>query len=360
MLIGATTENPSFEVNAALLSRSKVFVLQPLDRGRDRRDPARALADSERGLGGAGRRRRRRGARGDRPARQRRRARGAQPARADAPAPTDPRAASRSTRRAVAEAISAGRCSTTRAARSTTTSSPRCTSRCATAIPTPPSTGWRACSRPARIRCTSRAGWCASPPRTSATPIRRRWRSRWPRRTPCTSSACPEGNTALAQAAIYLATAPKSNAVYIAYGAAAEARPQDAAEPVPLHLRNAPTRLMKELGYGKGYEYAHDEPTRSRRHGLPAAGAQGPAVLQADDRGFEKEIKRLSSAAQAIPKANGSSKQTIPRPDVQLRDAQLPNRIGRRRPPPTRRCRRQSPSAHESSTCGTSRAAAAG
>ena len=69
----------------------------------------------------------------------------------------------------------------------------------------------------------------------------------------------PEGNTALAQAAIYLATAPKSNAVYRAYLAAAEAAAQEVAEPVPLHLRNAPTELMKELDYGKGYRYAHDE-----------------------------------------------------------------------------------------------------
>jgi putative ATPase len=70
----------------------------------------------------------------------------------------------------------------------------------------------------------------------------------------------PEGNTALAQAAIYLATAPKSNAVYRAYGEAADAASKDVAEPVPLHLRNAPTRLMKSLDYGKGYKYAHDEP----------------------------------------------------------------------------------------------------
>ena len=68
----------------------------------------------------------------------------------------------------------------------------------------------------------------------------------------------PEGDLALAQAVVYLALAPKSNAVYTAYGevlADIEARP---AEPVPLHLRNAPTRLMKELDYGKGYQYAHD------------------------------------------------------------------------------------------------------
>jgi putative ATPase len=70
----------------------------------------------------------------------------------------------------------------------------------------------------------------------------------------------PEGNTALAQATIYLAKAPKSNAVYRAYSEAAEAAATEVAEPVPLHLRNAPTGLMKELGYGKGYKYAHDQP----------------------------------------------------------------------------------------------------
>src|SRR5205814_8242263 len=69
----------------------------------------------------------------------------------------------------------------------------------------------------------------------------------------------PEGNTALAQAVIYLATAPKSNAVYEAYARAAGDAQNDVAEPVPLHLRNAPTRLMKDLDYGKGYRYAHDE-----------------------------------------------------------------------------------------------------
>ena len=68
-----------------------------------------------------------------------------------------------------------------------------------------------------------------------------------------------EGNTALAQAAIYLATAPKSNAVYEAYSRAAADAHHDVAEPVPLHLRNAPTKLMKDLEYGKGYQYAHDD-----------------------------------------------------------------------------------------------------
>jgi putative ATPase len=70
----------------------------------------------------------------------------------------------------------------------------------------------------------------------------------------------PEGNTALAQAVLYLATAPKSNAVYMAYNDAADVAKNDVASPVPLHIRNAPTKLMKQLDYGKGYKYAHDEP----------------------------------------------------------------------------------------------------
>ncbi len=68
----------------------------------------------------------------------------------------------------------------------------------------------------------------------------------------------PEGNLALAQAVVYLSVAPKSNALYTAYGDVQQDIERTAAEPVPLHLRNAPTGLMKTLGYGKGYQYAHD------------------------------------------------------------------------------------------------------
>ncbi len=68
----------------------------------------------------------------------------------------------------------------------------------------------------------------------------------------------PEGNLALAEAAVYLALAPKSNALYTAYGAVQQDVERTVAEPVPLHLRNAPTGLMKGLGYGTGYQYAHD------------------------------------------------------------------------------------------------------
>src|SRR5271157_5673075 len=69
----------------------------------------------------------------------------------------------------------------------------------------------------------------------------------------------PEGDLALAEAVVYLCLAPKSNSVYTAYGAVQQEVEQTRQEPVPLHLRNAPTRMMKELEYGKGYRYAHDE-----------------------------------------------------------------------------------------------------
>src|SRR5688500_17540731 len=103
----------------------------------------------------------------------------------------------------------------------------------------------------------------------------------------------PEGNTALAQAAIYMAVASKSNAVYRAYLRAAEAATQDVAEPVPLHLRNAPTGLMKTLDYGKGYRYAHDEAGGVARgmECLPPAHS-GRRFYEPSERGLEARIKQ--------------------------------------------------------------------
>jgi putative ATPase len=102
----------------------------------------------------------------------------------------------------------------------------------------------------------------------------------------------PEGNTALAQAAIYLATAPKSNAVYKAYSAASSDANTDIAQPVPLHLRNAPTKLMKALDYGKGYRYAHDEADAVAEMSCLPEALEGRKYYQPTERGFEKEIKR--------------------------------------------------------------------
>jgi putative ATPase len=105
----------------------------------------------------------------------------------------------------------------------------------------------------------------------------------------------PEGNTALAQAVLYLATAPKSNAVYMAYNAAAEAAKTDFAAPVPLHIRNAPTKLMKQLDYGKGYKYAHDEPDAIANMDCLPDNLKGREFYRPTDLGFEKEItKRLA------------------------------------------------------------------
>jgi len=103
----------------------------------------------------------------------------------------------------------------------------------------------------------------------------------------------PEGNTALAQAAIYMAVAAKSNAVYRAYLAAADAASKEIAEPVPLHLRNAPTRLMKDLEYGKGYRYAHDEAegVAADMVCLPPA-HEGRQFYEPTDRGLESEIRK--------------------------------------------------------------------
>jgi putative ATPase len=103
----------------------------------------------------------------------------------------------------------------------------------------------------------------------------------------------PEGNTALAQAAIYMAVAAKSNAVYRAYLEAAEAASKEIAEPVPLHLRNAPTRLMKQLDYGKGYKYAHDEDegVAADMVCLPPA-HEGRRFYEPTERGLEAEIRK--------------------------------------------------------------------
>jgi len=102
----------------------------------------------------------------------------------------------------------------------------------------------------------------------------------------------PEGELALAEAAVYLATAPKSNRVYAAWKAALDLAHQHPAEPVPLHIRNAPTRLMKELGYGAGYQYAHDAPEGyTPQEYLPDA-LRDTVLYEPGAFGFEKDIAR--------------------------------------------------------------------
>ena len=119
----------------------------------------------------------------------------------------------------------------------------------------------------------------------------------------------PEGELALAECVVYLAVAPKSNAVYKAFNEVKALVKRDGTRPVPMHLRNAPTRLMKQLDYGKGYRYAHDEPdafAAGERY-LPE-GMGEPLFYQPVERGLEikigqkmDELRALNDAARAGP-----------------------------------------------------------
>ena len=113
----------------------------------------------------------------------------------------------------------------------------------------------------------------------------------------------PEGDLALAEAVVYLSLAPKSNSVYTAYGAVQQEIEHTRQEPVPLHLRNAPTRLMKELDYGKGYLYAHDEEGRVADMDCLPDSLRGHSYYQPTQEGREKllaqrmeEIRRIRAA----------------------------------------------------------------
>jgi putative ATPase len=102
----------------------------------------------------------------------------------------------------------------------------------------------------------------------------------------------PEGALALAELTVYLALAPKSNAIYKAYGEATADVANTRNDPVPLHLRNAPTRVMQELGYGRGYRYAHDyDGAVVSQQNLPE-NLQGRRYYTPTQRGFEQDLTR--------------------------------------------------------------------
>ena len=102
----------------------------------------------------------------------------------------------------------------------------------------------------------------------------------------------PEGDLALAQAAVYLATAPKSNAIYTAYQRVRKDVRELENMPVPLHIRNAPTSLMEDLGYGKGYQYPHDFPDHFVEEEYLPENLKGKIYYHPSDQGFEREIKK--------------------------------------------------------------------
>jgi putative ATPase len=294
VLIGATTENPSFEVNSALLSRSKVYVLKPLDNAGIVAILRRALRDRERGLGAL-----------EIAADEEALAAMATFANGDA------RVALNLLELAAATAAANGKLD-----------APLIAELAQNRALLYDKTGEEHYNLISALHKSMRNSdpdasvyWLARMLEAGEDPLyvaRRLVRfasedvgNADPQALAIAVAAkdavhfigMPEGNTALAQAAIYLATAPKSNAVYLAYGAAAEAASREAAEPVPLHLRNAPTGLMKQLDYGKGYKYAHDEPEGVAEMDCLPPAHRGRRFYSPTERGFEAEIRRRISEA---------------------------------------------------------------
>ena len=292
VLIGATTENPSFEVNAPLLSRSQVFVLQPLSDADMLKVLSRAMTDGERGLGGD-------------------------------PVDVEPAALSAIARYANGDARVALNLLEFAAASAPVVNDRRMVdeaflrSSVARRALLYDKSGEEHYNLISALHKSMRNSdpdaavyWLARMLEAGEDPLyiaRRLVRfasedvgNADPQALAITVAAkdavhfigMPEANTALTQAVTYLSTAPKSNAVYRAYLRAAADAHTDRAEPVPLHLRNAPTKLMKALEYGKGYEYAHDEADAITGMDCLPANLAGRKYYEPTDRGFEKELKR--------------------------------------------------------------------
>ncbi|HUG42153.1 MAG TPA: replication-associated recombination protein A [Longimicrobiales bacterium] len=286
-LIGATTENPSFEVIGALLSRSRVFVLEGLDADDLEAVLRRALADPERGLGGRG-------------------------LEADDEALTllareadgDARRALNALETAAALAGSDGRIDESRAREALQRRFARydkggeehfnVISALHKAV--------RGSDPDAALYWLARMLEGGEDPLYIARRLIRMAIEDIGLSDPAALGLAvsardafqmlgsPEGDLALAEAAVYLATAPKSNRLYAAFGAARAAAREGPAEPVPLHIRNAPTRLMEDLGYGKGYRYAfEDEAHFTAQEYLPDS-LRGTRFYEPSGFGHEKRI----------------------------------------------------------------------
>ena len=132
----------------------------------------------------------------------------------------------------------------------------------------------------------------------------------------------PEGALALAEAAVYLATAPKSNRVYVAWGAALEAAREYPAEGVPLHIRNAPTPLMKQLGYGKGYQYAHDVPDAYLPQKYLPDALEGSTFYEPGTFGFERDIAKRMAWWQELRERAQSADAPAKGPNAEQEDSE--------------------------------------
>src|ERR1700691_2636379 len=123
----------------------------------------------------------------------------------------------------------------------------------------------------------------------------------------------PEGNLALAQAVVHLSVAPKSNALYTAYSTVQQDIEQTAAEPVPLHLRNAPTGLMKDLGYGKDYQYAHDVEGKVANMQCLPENLRDRVYYRPTNEGIEKRIRERMEEIKKLRAPAAASKPSRPR-----------------------------------------------
>ena len=292
VLIGATTENPSFEVNGALLSRCRVYVLRPLGEEQLVAIMKAALADPERGLGGA-----RASATDDALRMIARLANGdarsalnvlelATQLAPDGGAVTEATIREASQRRTLLYDKSGEEHYNLISAlhKSLRDSDPDASLYWMTRMLDSGEDALYVARR--LVRFASEDVGNADPQALLLTLAAKEAYD---------FLGSPEGELALAQATLYLALAPKSNASYAAYNEAradVEAAP---AEPVPLHIRNAPTGLMKDLGYGKGYQYAHDAPdARVDQEHLPES-LRGRQYYRPVDRGLESELARRLS-----------------------------------------------------------------
>jgi len=304
-LIGATTENPSFEVNGALLSRARVFVLEPLPADELEKLLARALGDAERGLG-------------------------------ELRLEAEPEAlallaeeADGDARRAL-NALEAASGLVERGGTITAQVAREALQRRMARYDKSGEEHYNLISALHKaVRGSDPDGalyWLARMLDGGEDPLylaRRLVRMAVedigladPQALAVTVAArdafhflgSPEGDLALAQAAVYLATAPKSNRVYAGYGAAMGRARETPAAPVPLHIRNAPTRLMKDLGYGSGYKYAF----AAEDHYLPQEylpdALRGERFYEPSEFGFEKRIgERLDWWAARRAEAAGAA-----------------------------------------------------
>jgi putative ATPase len=292
VLVGATTENPSFEVNAALLSRCRVYVLHPLAEDDVLAILRRALADAERGLGAErvavdddGLRLIARLANGD--------ARGALNILELAAQLVAPSAGGRALGEAVIRDAAQKRALLYDRAgeehynlisalhKSLRDSDPDAALYWMTRMLDSGEDPLYVARR--LVRFASEDVGNADPTALVLTLAAKEAYD---------FLGSPEGELALAQATLYLALAPKSNAAYVAHTEAKADVAERPAEPVPLHIRNAPTALMRGLGYGQGYQYAHDAPeARVEQEHLPEA-LRGRRYYRPTDRGLEAELGR--------------------------------------------------------------------